>query len=75
MMDPTITCVTKALLPLASEWILFPTQGEADKSKEMFYQKAAFPNVFGCIDGTQIRIQSPGTARNEHEYVNRKNCH
>ena len=71
MMDPTITCVTKALLPLASEWIRFPTQGEADKSN----RKAAFPNVFGCIDGTQIRIQSPGTARNEHDYVNRKNYH
>ena len=71
----TITHVMEALLPLASEWIRFPTQAEADKSKAKLYRKAAFPKVFGCIDGTQIRIQSHCTARNEHEYVNRTNYH
>ena len=51
--------VTETLLPLASEWIRFPTQDEADRSKEKFCDKAAFPYMFGCTDGTQKRIQSP----------------
>ena len=43
----TITRVMEARLPLASEWIRFPTPAEADKSKAKLYRKAAFPNVFG----------------------------
>ena len=38
-------------------------------------QSQVVSNVFGCIDGIQIRIQSPGTTRNEREHVNRKNYH
>ena len=30
-----------------------------------------FPIVFGCIDGTRIRIQSPGTNNHELDYMDR----
>jgi hypothetical protein len=32
-----------------------------------------FPNVLGCIDGSQIKIRKPRT--NEADYVNRKGYH
>lgn len=32
-----------------------------------------FPNILGCIDGTQIRIKKP--KQNEVDYVNRKGYH
>ena len=69
----TISRVTKALLTHVHNWIKFPTQAEADQNKRTFYQKYGFPNVVGCIDGTQIRIQSP--SQNECDFVNRKNVH
>ncbi len=34
---------------------------------------AGFPNVLGCIDGTQIKIQAPH--ENEAEFVCRKGYH
>lgn len=34
---------------------------------------AGFPNVIGCIDGTQIPIKAPSA--NEGDYVNRKSFH
>ena len=67
-----INRVTRALLPLAAAWIPFPAQADADRSKAKFYERGRFPNVFGCIDGTQIRIESPGSNNHEVDYVNRK---
>ena len=34
---------------------------------------AGFPNVIGCIDGTQVKIQAP--SENEEEFLNRKGFH
>ena len=34
---------------------------------------SGFPNVIGCIDGTQVPIMAP--AINEADYVNRKGNH
>ena len=65
--------VTLALLQRMQRQVCFPNQLKANQQKVKFYEKAGFPNVIGCIDGTQIRIQSP--TENEHEYVNRKNFH
>ena len=64
---------SEALLTHVHNWIKFPTQAEADQNKRKFYEKSGFPNIIGCIDGTQIRIQSP--CQNESDFVNRKNYH
>ena len=42
-------------------------QDPSTRTKEKFDARSAFPNVVGCIDGTQIRLQSPGT--NELDFV------
>ena len=65
--------VTEAFMDWVPQWIRFPNQHEAERTKEMFFRMNRFPNVVGCIDGTQIRIQAP--QEYEHEYVNRKNYH
>ncbi len=54
-------------------WVHLPTQHEADQQKVKFLRLAGFPNMWGCIDGTDVRIQAPTV--NEHEYVNRKSYH
>lgn len=38
-----------------------------------YYHYSGFPNVLGCLDGTQVRIQAPH--QNEMEYVCRKGFH
>ena len=45
-----------------------PTQAEADRQKQHFYAMRGFPNEFGRIDGTHVRIQGPH--QQEHEFVN-----
>lgn len=50
--------VTNALADLRHRYIKMPEntlQIEND-----FYKIARFPRVVGCIDGTHIKIQSPG---------------
>ena len=69
----TITRVTNALVSEMPTWVKLPNQSEANTQKYKFFQMASFPNVFGCVDGTHVRIQAP--RENEHEYVNRKNFH
>lgn len=69
----TISRVTKALVRQMPKWVKLPSQKQADKTKIQFFAKAGFPNVIGCIDGTQIRILAP--TENKHEFVNRKNYH
>ncbi|XP_025106067.1 putative nuclease HARBI1 [Pomacea canaliculata] len=71
----TIRRVTQAILRTLPQKIRLPNAEESQLTKEKFFQRHHIPNVLGCIDGTQIPIQSPGTARNEHEYVNRKGYH
>ena len=36
-------------------------QDPSTRTKAKFDARSAFPNAVGCIDGTQIRLQSPGT--------------
>jgi len=65
--------VTNALVIKLHSAIKLPCQADADRQKMKFYQKAGFPNVVGCINGTHVKIQAPSV--NKHEYINRKNQH
>jgi len=69
-----VHAVSKLLTCNASAYIKFPTD-DATQRKAMadFYKIAAFPNVLGCVDGTQIPILSPRI--NENVYVCRKGFH
>jgi nuclease HARBI1 len=51
---------TYALVEKAKDFISFPCNEEAATTKEKFYNIGGFPNVLGAVDGTQIRIISPG---------------
>jgi len=66
--------VSASLTRLASTYIKFPTN-EATKRQVMndFYKTAVFPNVLGCVDGTQIAILAPSS--NEQVYVCSKGFH
>ena len=69
-----VSAVSASLTRLASTYIKFPTD-EATQRHVMndFYKTAAFPNVLGCVDGTQIAILAPSC--NEQVYVCRKGFH
>lgn len=69
-----VSAVSASLTRLASTYIKFPTD-EATQRHVMneFYKTAAFPNVLGCVDGTQIAILAPSS--NEQVYVCRKGFH
>ena len=69
----TVTRVTVALLRQVPNYVRLPNQRHADRTKAKFYDTNGFPNVVGCIDGTQIRIQAP--TENEHEFINRPSFH
>ena len=69
----TVTRVTVAFLRQVPNYVRLPNQRQADRTKAKFYDTNGFPNVVGCIDGTQIRIQAP--SENEHEFINRKGYH
>lgn len=57
-----IVDVTEALASLKDEFIKWPSKEEEWRQIHAgFYEMAAFPNVIGCVDGTQIRIQAPAT--------------
>ena len=69
-----VTGVGKALSRRASQYITFPTNEASQRRvKSEFFDVAGFPNVLGCVDGTQIAITAPTT--NEHIYVCRKGFH
>ena len=40
---------------------------------ERFHRDSGIPGIFGCIDGTHVRIQAP--SKNEYFGVNRKGSH
>uniref|UniRef100_A0A8W8MP63 DDE Tnp4 domain-containing protein n=1 Tax=Magallana gigas TaxID=29159 RepID=A0A8W8MP63_MAGGI len=60
-----------SLVGKAGNCIKFPRDVSSYKSR--FFEIAGFPNVVGCVDGTQIKIKAPNV--NEGEYVNRKGFH
>lgn len=66
--------VSTLLTRAAAEYITFHTDDVRQRTvMSDFYKIARFPNVVGCVDGTQIRILSPRV--NEHVYVCRKGYH
>jgi len=66
--------MAKALSRHAPKYIKFPTDETSQQHiKAEFYDFAGFPDVLGCVDGTQISIVAP--AVNEHILVCRKGFH
>ncbi|XP_062613215.1 putative nuclease HARBI1 [Saccostrea cucullata] len=65
--------IASHLSNLCRRFVRFPTGNDALSVKRAFSAIAGFPNVLGCLDGTQIRIRKPKL--NEADYVNRKGYH
>ena len=68
-----VDSVTNALVRKKDEFIKWPNDNRKNMIRAGFYDKAGFPNVIGCIDGTHVRIQAPSV--DEPAYVNRKSFH
>lgn len=57
---------------LCPQWIVLEkSQEEEEKIKQSFFGSGGLPGVVGCIDGTHVRIKSPGI-NEQHLYYNRK---
>ena len=70
-----ITAVVDAIFGLKDRFIKFPTSDEDRRRATYdFFRVRGFPSVIGCIDGTHIRLLSPGQP-DEAAYVNRKHYH
>ncbi|XP_052219114.1 putative nuclease HARBI1 [Dreissena polymorpha] len=70
-----ITAVVDAFFGLKDRFIKFPTSDEDRcRATNDFFRVREFPSVIGCIDGTHIRLLSPGQP-DEAAYVNRKHYH
>ncbi|KAL1268525.1 hypothetical protein QQF64_033888 [Cirrhinus molitorella] len=65
--------VSLALQSRARIYVRLPTQEEAARTKDKFRRDSGIPGIFGCIDGTHVRIQAP--SQNEYLFVNRKGFH
>ncbi|XP_063917859.1 putative nuclease HARBI1 [Zophobas morio] len=64
--------VSEAIARLYGQYIRFPHGiGEIRATQQGFFSIAAFPRVIGAIDGTHIKIQSPG-GNDAEIYRNRK---
>ncbi|KAG5886128.1 hypothetical protein JTB14_021350 [Gonioctena quinquepunctata] len=64
-MDPStvsriVVRVSEALAQLSPRYIHMPAPNNIIREQTKFYNVARFPRVLGVVDGTQIRIQSPG---------------
>lgn len=55
-----IAKVTHSIARLSAQFVKMPTPENLIKEQTNFYQIASFPRVIGCVDGTHIKIQSPG---------------
>lgn len=64
-------CLTFFEDTVCGEWIQMPRPEEEEAIKWAFFNARGFPGVIGCVDGTHIRIKSPGADR-KHLYYNRK---
>ncbi|GFR96918.1 protein ANTAGONIST OF LIKE HETEROCHROMATIN PROTEIN 1, partial [Elysia marginata] len=69
----TIRRVTNALYQHVDDHIQLPTQAKANQQKEKFFSIRGIPNIFGCIDGTHIRLQAPTPIEQAVHFINRKN--
>ena len=52
--------VTEAIARHRPDFIKMPIDHETIQVGRGFYVISRFPKVLGCIDGTHIKIQSPG---------------
>lgn len=53
--------VLEAVAGLRNQFIKMPsTPEEILTCQNNFYRTARFPRVIGCIDGTHVKIRSPG---------------
>ena len=53
--------VSMAIASISRTKIKMPESNEEIRlTQQAFYENYKFPKVIGCIDGTHIRIQSPG---------------
>lgn len=52
--------IATAIASIAQNHIHFPEQQETHAVVNEFFQIAQLPGVIGCIDGTHIKIRSPG---------------
>lgn len=53
--------VSEAIASLRNRFIKMPANPqERITCQNNFYQTARFPRIIGCVDGTHIKIQSPG---------------
>ena len=68
-----VSAVSSSLCNVASHYISFPDQLAQQRIMAAFNNIANFPNVLGCVDGTQIPITAPHTS--EHLFVCRKGFH
>ncbi|XP_053382450.1 putative nuclease HARBI1 [Mercenaria mercenaria] len=67
--------VTDVLFGLKDQFIKFPvTDHDRRRIMSGFYAIRGFPSVIGCIDGTHVKIISPGYP-DEAAFVNRKHQH
>lgn len=56
---------------ICPQWIHMPRLEEEAAIIENFFDRTGFPGVIGCVDGTHIRIKSPGDEV-KRLYYNRK---
>lgn len=56
---------------ICPEWIKMPAPNEEQEVIQKFFERFGFPGVLGCVDGTHIRIKTPGDEV-KHLYFNRK---
>jgi len=60
--------VSMAIASLSATMINMPQSNEEIRTtQQAFYEMYKFPRVIGCIDGTHIKIQSPGKIIILHE--------
>lgn len=63
--------VSVALASLRAHYIKMPDDEEIPAIRQAFYEIARFPRCIGAVDGTHIKIQSPG-CDNAEMFRNRK---
>ncbi|KAK5648020.1 hypothetical protein RI129_002912 [Pyrocoelia pectoralis] len=54
--------VTRAIAKLYPQFVKMPDPNDFIEAQTDFYRVVSFPRVIGCVDGTNIRIQSPAVA-------------
>ncbi|XP_067614377.1 putative nuclease HARBI1 [Eurosta solidaginis] len=65
----TLEALEKVICPLLIKFEM--SEEEQTEAKRHFFQKAGFPGVIGCVDGTHIKISAP-TKLDQNLYFNRK---